>query len=150
MAYSGDPSAGPIDAVRFWLQDTGATPLLSDPEILYMISVTTDDAGGNPVLVAAHCCSVIRAKYAGETAISGDGITYSGDQLQAKYSQLESGLRAEYARQVSSDATPLVGAASCRVSPMFGIGMHDNPEAGWQNYRGYDPYYVDPANLPPG
>jgi hypothetical protein len=160
MPYSGNPATSPVDEVRFWLQDTSQTPdgeLLNDLEINYMIEVTKPEAGGNAVLVASYCCAAILSKYAGEVAVSGDGINYSGDQLQAKYKDLQAMLRYKYNMMMSTGCGPIYGAnhGSVGAHPIFGLGQFDNPQAGEQSFNAFrefwhDRVFIDPANYPMG
>jgi hypothetical protein len=160
MPYSGDPSDSELDAVRFWAQDTGATPFLSDPEITYVISFYENDSSGNttvsPVLIAAACCDMIAAKYVGWVNINADGVSYSGDQLQQRYNALAAELRKTEKRLTEAGAFPYVGGILANEGPPpgvdppnFGVGMNDNPEAfrqdgGWNAeyfYSGAGGYY---------
>ena len=151
MPYSGDPSSSLADAVRFWLDDTGATPLLSDAEIAYVIA-TDVTANTDPIRIAAACCTKLISKYAGRASITADGVSYSGDQLQDKYTRLATALRQEAERRDSFGAKP-VFAADCPPPRNFREGMYDNPEAGWQQpvareWIDWDDW-DDPANYQP-
>jgi hypothetical protein len=140
MAYDGDPSASPIDAVRFWAQDTGDPPLLSDDEIDYLITFL-DDPEVSPITVAAFVCDRIAAKYVGQVSISADGVSYSGDQLMQRYTTLAAELRKTLKRTNEHFAPPYVGgvlygerALAGVRQPVFGVGMFDNPEGSTQDY----------------
>lgn len=126
MTYSGNPAASGLDAVRFWAQDTGATGLLSDGEITYLIAFTRQDPVVAPIEIAAVVADRIASKYAGEVTISSDGVNYSGEQLQQKYATLAIELRKQAIRLNGLGATPFVG--NLGVDANFGIGMDDNPE----------------------
>lgn len=141
MPYSGDPSASDVDAVRFWVQDTGKPSLLTDAEIEYLIAFVGVDASLSPIRVAAVAADRIAAKYAGEVSISADGVNYSGDQLARKYSDLATSLRKQESTIVGAGALPYVGGIQAGESPVsgvnppsFGIGKDDNPEAGYQGF----------------
>jgi hypothetical protein len=139
MPYSGDPATSPIDEVRFWAQDTGTPPLLSDPEITYLINyyvVDFPDGQASPLLVAALAADRIAAKYVGFVNISADGVNYSGDQLQQRWSALAKSLRESEKTLRVAGAGPYVGGILRNQAPPpgveppeFGIGMNDNPEA---------------------
>lgn len=146
MVYSGNPNSSSTDAVRFWLQDTSATPLLSDNEILYLLQVTFDYANSDPLLVAAEACQVIRSKYAGRTTITADGVSISAGDLQQKYADLAESLRTEWRRLSTVGAVPFAGGLP--DVPTFAIGMHDNPTGYEVDTDGYP--YIDPANLQAG
>lgn len=143
MPYSGDPSASEIDAVRFWAQDTGNPPLLSDAEIQYVIDFAESSLGDgvtvSPVLIASYVCDHIAGKYVGWVSITADGVSYSGDQLQQRYNALADQLRKSEKRLTEAGAAPYVGGILTGEfpppgvdAPNFGIGMDDNPEAARQ------------------
>lgn len=160
-SYSGDPSASPLDQVRFYCQDTDpAVRWLSDVEVNFVIGVwigTYDVAAltwvGGPYddpLMAAHACALrIAAKVAGWSTVDGDGVEVDLSGLQARFTQLAGDLKAEYDRLTETagdvDYTNLMFGATLdpTIAPLdFGIGMHDNPAAGQQQYGGElpDPY----------
>lgn len=126
MAYSGDPALSGLDAVRFWAQDTGATSLLNDNEIYYVIAFNKLDPLYAPVESAAVVADRIAAKYAGEVSINSDGVSYSGEQLQQKYSELAKELRKTARRIPGQGAGPYIGGQ--QMGAQFSIGMSDNPE----------------------
>lgn len=140
MPYSGDPSSSPVDEVRFWLQDTASTPLLSDAEITYVIAKMRPTTNDEPMLNAAACCTMVMAKYASEVSISQDGVTYSGEQLQDKYRQLQSSLRAQWQLLNGNRGFPYAGGTQYfdwvnRMGSkpgLFAIGMNDNPRGAGQ------------------
>lgn len=140
MPYSGNPGGSTVDAVRFWLQDTAArSSLLSDEEIRYFITYAQGYTA-DPLLLAAGLCTVLMAKYAGEVSIAGDGITYSGEQLQDKYRQLQSSLRAQWQLLNGNRGFPYAGGTQYfdwvnRMGSkpgLFAIGMNDNPRGAGQ------------------
>jgi hypothetical protein len=124
VAYSGDPSASGVDAVRFWVQDTGTPGLLTDDEIDYLITFSRLDPLESPIEIAATAADRICAKYAGRVSINADGVSYSGETLQQKYSTLADRLRKEAARV--QGGVPFVGGLHC--ARQFSLGMGDNPE----------------------
>jgi hypothetical protein len=133
MAYSGDPSASTIDAIRFYLGGSISDALLSDAEIQYFIS-TNASYSTDPMLLAAALCTNIMSKFAGEVAITGDGITYSGDQIQEKYAALAESLREQWQRQNGSKGAPYAGGIDrCEWTdpttraPLFALGRNDDP-----------------------
>lgn len=139
-SYSGDPSTTPTDAVRFWLQDTDVTnALLQDQEIQYIITQLTPLNGADPVIVASYCATIIAGRYAGEVAITADGVTYSGEQLQDKYTALSTALLNQYNQLRALSGAPFVGGIERGEWPdpnlrpkNFGVGMDDNERAGRQ------------------
>jgi len=154
MVYSGDPATSPIDAVRFWLGDTGDPSLLTDPEIQYVID-TNPAAGGDPILLAASLCGTLIAKYSGWVSISADGVSYSGDQLANKYNALATQLRAEHAQRMVSTGAPVLAADDFpyTIPRNFRMGMYDNLQAGVQGPLPINrlewPEEEDPANYNP-
>jgi len=60
MTYSGDPATSPVDLIRFLIQDTNATPLLTDAELIYTIGQWK-----NMYMAAAEAASVIGTRYSG-------------------------------------------------------------------------------------
>lgn len=153
MSYSGDPSASVIDAIRFWAQDTGTPELLSDDEIDYLATFAGVDAETNPIDAAALVADRIAAKYAGDVSITSDGVSYSGDALQQRYSTLAGALRKQAIRSSGRVPAPFVGGMY--RSRQFGIGMDDNPsgqsqtrrrlelddDRSWLNVPDPDPFY---------
>lgn len=151
---SSDPSANALDTVRFYTQDTDpAFRLLSDNEVAFCIlewvgvQDPTTGAWNGPydhLLMAAHaCCLRIAAKFAGATTVDADGVEVDLSSLQNKYKQLASDILNEYEVLSEPDAdvdyANLLQGSSVdpSIAPLnFAIGMHDNPDAGQQNYGG--------------
>ena len=130
MPYQGNPAANAADAVRFWAQDTGATPLLSDDEVQYLLTDpdTASWSGGRPRLVASAACRVIIAKYSGQRQVlSADGVSMSGTELSDKYRTLAQDLIDDDARVHANSSIPAM-AADCPQGPLFAVGQFDNPE----------------------
>lgn len=146
FSYSGDPSESMLDAVRFYAQDTNeADPLITDEEISFIIdhwSVVND----NPIYIAAVVCDTIAAKFAREIAFSADGVSLGLSELQNKYTELADSLRSQYtAHEIGGG--PTVGGllAGERFDPsikplIWSKGMHDNREAGRQEFGGHNTY----------
>ncbi len=58
-SYSGDPSQGDKDAVRFLIQDVDeASPLVSDEEIAYTLTLC-----GSPLTAAIRCLKALVVRY---------------------------------------------------------------------------------------
>jgi hypothetical protein len=130
VSYSGDPSASGIDAIRFWVQDTGAPELLTDDELEYLVAFSGLDPEVSPIDIAAIAAERIAAKYAGYVTISADGVSYSGEGLQQKYNQLAVSLRKQAARTQAESGVPFIGGLGGGRN--FGVAMHDNPEGSYQ------------------
>lgn len=155
FSYSQDPASSATDEVRFLLGDIAAPGLLSDEEIGYYLTKLTDYFSDN-TMVAAFCAEAIAARYAGEVSITADGVTYSGEQLQQKYTQLASSLRTTYTQLQGGGAEPFAGGTDVMalwpggVVPLnFGVGMHDNARAGWQRYGYYGDLLVGEGGYEP-
>lgn len=133
MAYSGDPAASAIDAIRFWAQDTGTPALLNDNEIQYLADIAGVDVETDPIEAAALAAERIAAKYVGDVTISADGVSYSGADLQQRYGLLAAALRKQAIRVSGRVPVPFIGGQ--RRGRQFGIGMHDNPQAHSQTYH---------------
>jgi hypothetical protein len=136
-SYSGDPSGSRIDEVRFLLQDTGPTDLLSDDEITYL-DTRLARVYNDPIMTAATCADVIAARCAHEVSISADGVSAGLNELQQKFADAAISLRSLYKALAGAGGVPLVGGIDATgfdpaVRPLnFGIGMDDNYRAGDQ------------------
>jgi hypothetical protein len=141
--YDGDPTADDVSAIHYLVGDTDTgRQLIQDEEIQFWINTVGPIYGSNH-MTAAYCAESIGARFASEVAISGDGVSVSADQLQTKFDQLATALRAQYARLQGAGAVPYVGGIETFPSYdpnvkafQFGIGMHDNLAAGDQAYGG--------------
>lgn len=139
MPYSQNPAVGVLDAIRFWLQDTGSPPLLSDPELRYFIDYSAGYTA-DPILLAAGLCSVLVARFAGNVNVTGDGITVNTEGLQDKYRQLGQDLRASWSELNGNKGLPYAGGIDYfdwvtrinSVPSLFAIGMNDNPRGAGQ------------------
>jgi len=113
FTYGGSPGTTPVDTVRFLVGDTDETEyFLQDEEISWLHE--TWISKGNEYFVASKAAEAIAAKLAlqgvAEEQLVGGSSLYAG------------GMDA-YKRYDPS------------VAPLsFGTGMHDNPEAGEQDY----------------
>lgn len=150
FSYSGDPSTSALDAIRFYSQDIDESdPLVSDEEIAFIVNnwVKVSD---NPLFLAAVVCDVISAKFAREISFSADGVSVGASDLQEKYSVLADSLRAQYSAQdiggIPSAGGMIAGEEfDPSVEPLvWSKGMHDNVQAGQQNYGGFNEYYGYP------
>jgi hypothetical protein len=88
-SYSGDPSARPVDTVRFLIGDTDSTDKqLSDAELAWYL-VQTD---GNVYQAGARACEQVAAKFSRLAGISrsvGDlSISRSGNEQAKAYAEL--------------------------------------------------------------
>ena len=142
-SYSDDPSASDLDAVRFHIQDTDPDdPLLSDEEIEFLIS-KWKPVYDSLLYTAAICAETLAAKFAREVNVSGDGTSVGVEALQGKYEQLAVSLRDQHKEFAGVGGAPMVGGTlfddyfDASIKPLsFAKGMHDNVEAGEQDYGG--------------
>lgn len=148
FTYSGDPSTSPRDEVRFMLQDTDpAMPLLSDAEIAWLLDQWMPRYDST-IYVAAAGADVIARKFAGVVSVTADGVTVNTADLSQRYQALAAQLRAEYANaqiggEVDISNLMLDYQPDLSIRPLnFGLGMHDNPEAGQQDFGGEWPGIV--------
>lgn len=145
-----DPSSSRRDAIRLLTGDTNAGQvLLADEEIDFFIGIWGEH---DDYEVAAYCAEGIASKLAREVDISADSQSVGTNVLQEKYLRLAERLRSQsasgfpgvvYIGGLSTHTTELVPGAA---QPAFGTGMHDNPEAGQQDYGdiadiNYGPYW---------
>jgi len=151
-----DPSASDKDAVRFLLGDTvEAAEMVSDEEIEYMIS-KWKPVWGTVEFVAAAIAETLAARYVREANYSADGVSVSLANLGNQFRELAASLRQQH-KNLLAGGQPDVGGITPgeqtdpEISPFdFGTGMHDNPEAGRQQYgnRDYTQGYYIPEEMP--
>lgn len=144
-SYSGDPASSPRDEVRFLTQDVdNGLQLLSDEEIDFLLGRWLNKYD-SVTYVAAVAAATISRKFVGVLTISADGVTVNAADLVDRYKALAQQLRAEYvASQIGGEvdiSNIMVGQGhDYSIKPLsFQIGLHDNPEAGMQDYGGWLP-----------
>ena len=146
--YAGVPSASPLAELRFIIQDTDtALQLLQDEELQYLID-TWMERFDSITYVGSVAAGVIARKFTGIVSVSADGVSVSTADLASRYRDMAAALREEYkASQVGGlvdIANIMVGSTpDPSIRPLrFGVGLHDNPEAGSQDFGGwtYDPF----------
>jgi hypothetical protein len=136
----GDPAYGDVDVVRFYLQDTDPDlRLMSDIELQYLVDVWYPKYD-SLVYVAAVAADRVSAKFAGVVSVSADGVSVGVADLSERYAALAARLRQTHKdAQVGGevDITNLLwdSMPDWSIDPLsFGVGMHDNMEAGRQNF----------------
>jgi hypothetical protein len=149
FTYSGDPSSSDLDQVRFLVQDTDpGTPLLSDEEITFLIGKWFP-LYDSLTYVAAVCAAAISRRFVSLVNVSADGVSVDVEALAQRFRDLAVELRAEYRREqeVGADIdieNVMVGTTpDPSIRPLrFAVGLHDNWQAGQQDYGGwtYDPF----------
>jgi hypothetical protein len=148
FTYSGDPSSTDKDEVRFHLQDTDAGfPLLLDEEIEWLIDEWKPKYD-SLLYVASVGAATISRRFAGMVSVSADGVNVQTGDLAERYRALAVELREQHtASMVGGEvdiSNIMIGSGpEPGVKPLrFGVGLHDNPEAGLQDYGtwSYDPF----------
>lgn len=152
----GNPSASNKDEMRFLLGDTTEDGHLIEDEEIEFILTKWMPVHGTIEFSASVAAETIAARFAREANYSADGVNISLAQLGQQFRDLAISLRERH-KSLLVGGLPDVGG----ISPYeehnpdiknfdFGTGMHDNPEAGRQNYGGRDFYYgyYDPHEMP--
>lgn len=149
------PDASDKDEVRFYLQDTDpGFPLLQDEEIQWLITEWMPKYD-SLIYVASVGAAVVANKFTGLVPVQADGVSVSVGDLSQRYRDMAAALRDQYkAAQIGADINIdnlLIGhSPDPSIRPLrFGVGLHDNPEAGQQDYGGQtaDPF-LDAAGYP--
>lgn len=144
FTYSGNPTSSIRDAVRFYCQDVDVEDMfLTDEEIDFLVA-SWSHVTDNAIYLAAVACEAIAAKFAREISYSADGVSVGSSELQNKYNQLANDLREQYkAHEIGGG--PDVGGIMYgdvydqSIKPLtWAKGMHDNIEAGQQDYGGVE------------
>ena len=156
-SYSGDPTSSDKDEVRFYLQDTDAsTPYMTDEEIDFLIAEWQPRFDNN-IGIAAVAAERLADRYAGVVDVVADGVKAAISALSDNFVKVAMRLRNLYVERQSTGevdiANLMVGMQpDMTIQPtIFGVHMHDNPEAGQQDYGGtwpiiYWPEYNDGLN----
>jgi hypothetical protein len=138
-----NPGASTLDAVRYYLQDTDVSdPLVSDEEINFLIDQWYARGNNSAVYVAAIAADNLAGKFAREVSVSADGVSVGVQELQDKFMHLAESLRAQYSREQLAGGPETFGnnfgeEFEPDIKPLtFGKGMHDNLDAGRQDYGG--------------
>ena len=138
----GTVGSGDIDTVRYYLQDTDPSlRLLSDLELQWLIDVWRPKYD-SLVYVAAVAAENVATKFAGVVSVSADGVSVNVADLSDRYAQAAARLRQLHKdHQVGAeiDIANLLWGSSIDygIAPLnFGMGLHDNREAGRQEYGG--------------
>lgn len=151
FTYSGNPSESEVDAVRFLIGDTVEEEhFLEDEEIVWMSSQWT--LSYSIYWTASMACEAIAAKFAREVTVNSDSQTLSFSELQQKYLTQAEKLRTLHRASTAGGFVEAGGMLRGEwndptIKPLsFGKKMHDDPEAGQQDFGGYfdEPLYHDP------
>lgn len=149
------PGASDKDAIRFLIQDTNsAEALMQDEEILYLLT-KWKDVQGTVEYVASVAADTIGARYAREASYAADGVSINLAQAAQQFRDLAASLRQQHKNLLVGGfpdvggITPGEGLYPGIRNFSFGTGMHDDAEAGPQDYGSRDgaPYYdpYDPS-----
>jgi hypothetical protein len=148
--YSGAPFDTEVDELRFTVQDTGDQSfwLLSDQEYQYLFD-TWMPLYDSMTYVAAIAAATISRKFAGIVSVSADGVSVNTSELAQRYRDMATELRDQYKDSSIGGEVDITNIMigyqpDPSIRPLrFGIGLHDNPSAGLQDYGGlsYDPFY---------
>jgi hypothetical protein len=146
------PGATDKDTIRFLLQDTdphGAGEWLISNEEINWAYDTWYPVYNSYYYVAATLADTIAARYAREASYSADGVSVSLGPVGDQYRALAASLREQHKSSLVGGGPDVGGIAPDeQLEPgtkpfAFGKGLHDNLEAGPQEYGG-----VYPPDLP--
>lgn len=113
------PASGSRDKVRWLVGDTdSAAPLVTDEEIAYEVGASLSIYSA-----AAAVARAIAAKFARAVQTSVSSLSFSNQQKYEHYVKLAEELEARAGTQTA----PVVGSYVTENSPIFDVGMHDNP-----------------------
>lgn len=136
------PDSSDVDVVRFYLQDTDpALRLLGDSELQYLVD-QWQPRHDSLVYVAAKAAELVSIKFAGVVSVSADGVSVNVADISERYAAAASRLyqmHKDYQVGGEVDISNLLWGSTRDhgIAPLvFGMGLHDNREAGRQNYGG--------------
>lgn len=145
FTYTSDPLNTPLDAVRFLIGDVDSSePQLQDAEIEWLIELWS--AKGSLYYPASMAAEAIAAKYSREVTVSADSQSVGMGELQQKYLSLADRLMTQHQQLLAGGLVDAGGVTTGEqpdqtVRPLsFGRAMHDNIEAGRQDYGGVGPH----------
>jgi hypothetical protein len=145
FSYSGNPGTSTRDAIRFYCQDINVDDqFLTDEEIDFIIT-SWANVSEHPLYLSAVACETISSRFARDISYSADGLSVGAGELQNKYKQLAQALRDQY-KAIDIGGGPDIGGImlgevyDTDIKPLtWAKGMHDNIEAGQQDYGGVEP-----------
>ena len=155
MSFSYDsPGDSDKDTVRFLLQDTNQTEaFLTDEEIQYAINQWLP-IYGSLSYVAASLADTISGRYAREASYSADGVSISLGPVGEQYRALAALLREQHKSLLvgglpdAGGITPGEQLDHLTRNFSFGTGMHDDIEAGPQDYGARDAQWYNAHEYP--
>jgi hypothetical protein len=123
-SYSGNPSASPLDAVRFLSTDTDEShQRVSDEEIAFLLTQNNGDAYLAAADVAEQLAGVASGKAVTRKEVGDLKLEYAYAAAATNYTSLAARLRARASRL----APPVPIAGGINRPPIFFIGMMDSP-----------------------
>lgn len=144
FTYTADPANTPLDAVRLLIGDVDESEAqLQDNEIEWLLDIWAGK--GSLYYVASMAAEAIAAKYSREVTVSADSQSVGMGELQQKYQSLADRLMVLHQQLLAGGLVDAGGVTigeqpDQTVRPLaFGRGMHDNIEAGPQDYGGKAP-----------
>jgi len=143
------------DTIRFLIGDTNASEqLLSDEEINFVVT-RWKDTYNSLEYVASVCAENLAARYAREASFSADGVSVSLAAVAQQFRDLAASLRQQHKNSLVGGIpdvggiSPYEGQDPDIANFAFGTGMHDDLEAGNQDYGSRNvEYYI--AERQPG
>lgn len=151
FTFGDDPANSVIDAVRVLTGDTvEAGHLLEDQIINWMDDLWKHK--GNVYFVASKAAESIASRLAREVSFMSDGQSVNLSELQQKFTDLAMSLWAQ-GEELQAAGSEIFAGGMLRfqfhdpsvAALAFGTRMHDNPEAGQQDYGDVDQYYWSTA-----
>ena len=138
----GSTAASDVDTVRFYVQDTDpALRLLADTEIQHLIDVWRPKYD-SLIYCAAKAAEIISIKFAGVVSVAADGVSVNVADLSERYaaaSRLLYQMHKDHQVGGLVDISNLMWGSTLDhgIAPLtFGLRLHDNREAGRQEYGG--------------
>lgn len=140
FSYGDDPANSVIDAVRLLTGDVvDAGHLIEDQSINWINEQWKHK--GNVYFVASKAAELIVSRLAREVSFSADGQTVALSELQQKFTELAMSLWAQ-GEELQAAGSEIFAGGMLRhtfqdpsvAALAFGTRMHDNPEAGQQDY----------------
>jgi hypothetical protein len=160
MTYSYDGAGTtPKDDIRFLIQDTDPHNAgewqVTDEEIQWVYDTWYPLYKSEP-FVASVVADTIAARYAREASYSADGVSISLGQVGDQYRMLAASLREQHKQSLVGGEPDVGGMAPNEpllpdTKPFaFGKGLHDNIEAGPQEFGGVYPpdQTIYPVGMP--
>ena len=146
MTFSYDVSlTADRDQLRFLIDDTDSEmPFYQDEELDWLLEEWMSRYD-SVYYVASVAADRLAVKFSSMPDVSADGVSVSLSSLAKQFRELATNLRETFkAHQIGAEidlANVMVGTRpDPSIRPLrFAWGLHDNPEAGAQDYGGWSP-----------